>query len=177
MGYLAGDGVRQQFTQKERDIETGLDFFEAKYYDSVQGRFTNPDPLLASGISAQPHSWNRYSYCLNKPLNYVDPNGLIWQTRTTVKDNVSTTEYKWVWQDDPEEGWERVTDFWVDIVGADGQTVGLHLNPIDPRAYCRICSSLTQAGGCWVIKMITTTSTATNTRPVPKTDEEIAALT
>jgi hypothetical protein len=88
-----------------------------------------------SAISVEPQSWNRYSYCLNKPLRYVDPDGLIWQTRTTVKDNVSTTEYKWVWQDNPEEGWDAVTDFWVDVVGADGQTVGLRLNPSGPNSF------------------------------------------
>jgi RHS repeat-associated protein len=131
-GYT-GDTVRQQFTQKERDIETGLDYFGARYYGSTLGRFTSPDPVLSSGKSLQPQSWNRYSYCLNDPLKYVDPNGLIWQMQTTVKDNVSTTTYKWVWQDDPEEDWERVTDFHPDVVGPDGRIVGLHLNPNGPK--------------------------------------------
>ena len=45
MGHVAGDGVRrQQFTSKERDIETGLDYFLARYYSSPQGRFTSIDP-------------------------------------------------------------------------------------------------------------------------------------
>jgi RHS repeat-associated protein len=35
--------VRQHFTSKERDIETGLDYFLARYYSSVQGRFISPD--------------------------------------------------------------------------------------------------------------------------------------
>src|SRR5947209_139702 len=96
LGYTGADGARQKFTQKERDNETGLDFFEARYYASTQGRFTAPDPLLSSGLPAEPASWNRYVYCLNAPLKYLDPNGLIWQTRTTVKDNVSITEYLWV---------------------------------------------------------------------------------
>ena len=43
LGYTAGDGVRQQFTAKERDVETGLDYFLARYYSSVQGRFASPD--------------------------------------------------------------------------------------------------------------------------------------
>jgi len=45
MGYVAGDGVRQQFTQKERDVETGLDYFGARHYVNSQGRFTSIDPL------------------------------------------------------------------------------------------------------------------------------------
>jgi RHS repeat-associated protein len=77
-GYGAADGVRQKFTSKERDNETNLDFFEARYYGSTQGRFTSPDPMLSSGKPAEPQSWNRYAYVLNNPLVYVDPSGLIW---------------------------------------------------------------------------------------------------
>jgi RHS repeat-associated protein len=73
-GYAA-DGVRQQFTSKERDSETGLDYFSARYYASMQGRFTSADPLLASGRPANPQSWNRYSYVLNNPVRLTDPTG------------------------------------------------------------------------------------------------------
>jgi hypothetical protein len=37
--------ARQVFTGKERDAETGLDFFGARYYSGAQGRFTSPDPF------------------------------------------------------------------------------------------------------------------------------------
>ena len=60
-GYLSGDDVRQQFTAKERDVETGLDYFEARYYASTQGRFTSVDPLLAIAKRRNPQSWNRYT--------------------------------------------------------------------------------------------------------------------
>jgi RHS repeat-associated protein len=76
MGYVSGDGVRQQFTSKERDMETGLDYFNARYYTSMQGRFTGSDPLMESGRASLPQSWNRYSYVLNNPLSLIDPNGL-----------------------------------------------------------------------------------------------------
>lgn len=75
-GYSASDGVRQQFTQKERDNETGLDYFGARYFASAQGRFISPDPLLASGTVESPESWNRYSYAFNNPLKWVDPTGM-----------------------------------------------------------------------------------------------------
>ncbi len=75
-GYGVTDGVRQKFTQKERDNETGLDYFLARYYASGQGRFTSADPLMASGRAANPQTWNRYAYVLNNPLHFVDPNGL-----------------------------------------------------------------------------------------------------
>jgi RHS repeat-associated protein len=63
-------------TQKERDVETGLDYFGERYYASTQGRFVSVDPLGASAIVSDPQSFNRYTYVLNNPLKYVDPDGL-----------------------------------------------------------------------------------------------------
>ena len=65
-----------RFTGKERDAETGLDFFLARYYSGAQGRFTSPDPFLASGRPEDPQSWNRYAYARNNPLAYIDPTGM-----------------------------------------------------------------------------------------------------
>jgi RHS repeat-associated protein len=76
VGYASGDTARQKFTQKERDIETGLDYFGARYFASAQGRFTTADPLMSSGTVENPQSWNRYSYVLNHPLELTDPLGL-----------------------------------------------------------------------------------------------------
>jgi len=75
LGY-GGDSVRQKFTGYEHDNETGLDFAQARYFASVQGRFTSTDPLLSSGRPDNPQTWNRYSYSLNNPLLYVDPSGM-----------------------------------------------------------------------------------------------------
>lgn len=74
--YGVGDGVRQKFTGYERDEETGLDFAEARYYYNNHGRFTAVDPLLASGKSADPQTFNRYAYTMNRPLILTDPTGL-----------------------------------------------------------------------------------------------------
>ena len=77
LGYTVGDGVRQQFTLKERDLETGLDFFEARYYANVQGRFTSPDPLFfQKEMMLDPQRFNLYAYVRNNPLKLVDPKGL-----------------------------------------------------------------------------------------------------
>jgi RHS repeat-associated protein len=70
------DDVAQKFTGKERDAETGLDYFGARYMSSAQGRFTSPDPLLSSAHIAAPQSWNRYAYALNNPIRFTDPFGL-----------------------------------------------------------------------------------------------------
>jgi RHS repeat-associated protein len=71
------DLVSQKFTGKERDQETGLDFFGARYYGGAQGRFTSPDPGNVSGLNHMddPQSWNGYSYVRNNPLKLTDPDG------------------------------------------------------------------------------------------------------
>jgi len=74
-GYTA-DSVRQKFTLKERDIETGLDYFGARYYGSTQGRFTSVDPMLVDQKRMlDPQRMNAYSYAVNNPVRYVDPDG------------------------------------------------------------------------------------------------------
>ena len=75
LGY-GGDGVRQRFTQYERDAEIGLDFAGARFYASTQGRFTSIDPLMASAAPANPQTFNRYSYVSNSPLTQIDPTGM-----------------------------------------------------------------------------------------------------
>ena len=76
--------VWQQFTEKERDIETGLDFFGATYYANIQGRFTGADPYsvnldrqetggrqeeaLFTKYLIQPQHWNQYAYTLSNPI-------------------------------------------------------------------------------------------------------------
>ena len=93
-GYAGPEiGVRQAFTGKERDAETGLDFFESRYYSSAQGRFTSPDEFKGGFLDAfsgqaafqpgplpyadlnDPQTLNKYAYVRNNPLRYTDPNG------------------------------------------------------------------------------------------------------
>ena len=79
-GYTADltDGPAQKFTGKERDTESGLDYFGARYFGGAGGRFTSVDPENAGADPADPQSWNGYSYVLNMPLNLVDPTGEQW---------------------------------------------------------------------------------------------------
>jgi RHS repeat-associated protein len=92
LGYGA-DSTRQKFTSKERDAETGLDYFIARYYSSLQGRFTSPDEFtggpdelfyFAEAASdnptfyvdlTNPQSLNKYQYTYNNPLRYTDQDG------------------------------------------------------------------------------------------------------
>jgi RHS repeat-associated protein len=72
---------------KERDAETGLDYFGARYMSAAQGRFTSPDRPFADQNPLDPQSWNLYSYARNNPLKFVDPTGeAIQLTGTTEED-------------------------------------------------------------------------------------------
>ncbi|MCW5950067.1 MAG: RHS repeat-associated core domain-containing protein [Pyrinomonadaceae bacterium] len=86
LGYQPDD-VRQKFTGYERDIESELDFAQARYYNSQHGRFTSPDDFLNDTRREDPASWNLYAYVRNNPLNATDPSGEILQLlQTTDKD-------------------------------------------------------------------------------------------
>lgn len=73
---VSGDtATGHKFTGKERDAESGLDDFDARYYGSSLGRFMTPDEPLEDQHTSDPQSWNLYSYVRNNPLRYTDPTG------------------------------------------------------------------------------------------------------
>ena len=67
-------------TGKERDLESGNDYFGARYYASTMGRFMSPDwsakeePVPYATMN-DPQSLNLYAYVRNNPLRGVDPDG------------------------------------------------------------------------------------------------------
>jgi len=90
--------VLKQFTGKERDAESGLDWFAGppnasndpdsndgqqvasifttgRYYGSALGRFTSADIPLWDQDPTDPQSWNLYGYVRNNPLVNIDPSG------------------------------------------------------------------------------------------------------
>ncbi len=71
----AGGAVKQQFTGQERDAESSLDYFGARYYSARLGRFIGPDEPLVDQFASAPQSWNLYSYVRNNPLRFLDPTG------------------------------------------------------------------------------------------------------
>jgi RHS repeat-associated protein len=65
-----------KFTGKERDSESGLDDFGARYYSSSMARFTAADPHLTdSQRMHDPQQLNMYSYARNNPLRFGDDDG------------------------------------------------------------------------------------------------------
>jgi RHS repeat-associated protein len=78
------DATEQHFTGKERDSESGLDYFGARYMSSSMGRFMSPDPSgLYYADPRNPQSLNLYTYGLNNPLSNIDPTGLTCQTNSS----------------------------------------------------------------------------------------------
>ncbi len=76
----AGDPNHYKFTGKERDSESGLDMFGARYYGSSLGRFMTPDwaekpTAVPYAMFGNPQSLNLYSYVNNNPTTTRDPDG------------------------------------------------------------------------------------------------------
>jgi len=81
-GQVTPDGSnnRYKFTGKERDAESGLDYFGARYYASNMGRWMSPDwsakedPVPYAKLD-DPQTLNLYGYVRNNPLSMADPDG------------------------------------------------------------------------------------------------------
>jgi len=72
------NGARSRCPGKERDAESGNDYFGARYYASSMGRFMSPDPGWFMAVDpTNPQSLNLYAYALNNPLRFIDPSGMI----------------------------------------------------------------------------------------------------
>ncbi len=81
--------LRHTYTGQEDDSETGLMYFGARYYDPVTGMFVSPDilsrqpdapqqfrePDLFVTAHSMPRMLNRFAYCGNNPMRYVDETG------------------------------------------------------------------------------------------------------
>ncbi|MCF8379912.1 MAG: hypothetical protein K9H49_10070, partial [Bacteroidales bacterium] len=65
------------YTGHEHLTEFGLINMNGRVYDPVIGRFLSPDPFVQ--VPGQVDGYNRYAYCLNNPLRYVDPSGYIFE--------------------------------------------------------------------------------------------------
>jgi len=84
------------FASKERDRETGLDHFGARYLSGVPARFKSPDPAAYQLQESQ--TPDRCSYVNNNPLKHVDPTGreaqyVVDEMNSTIMIHATTTIY------------------------------------------------------------------------------------
>jgi RHS repeat-associated protein len=101
-----GDPSTRHFTGKERDTETGLDYFGARYYSNGMGRFITPD-WAAKPISVpyadfgDPQSLNLYGYVRGRPTMRFDSDG---------HQSSAATGTGWLCLDCPRAGFEIITN-------------------------------------------------------------------
>src|SRR5713226_3117723 len=73
--YSSGTTTKWQFTSYERDTESGMDYATARFYINRFGRFYSPDPI--SGSQANPQTLNLFTYVVDDPIDYADPDGTL----------------------------------------------------------------------------------------------------
>src|SRR3989339_1344732 len=66
----------RKYTGQILDDNTGLYYYNARYYDPQLGTFLTPDIFIQNLYD--PQSLNRYAYCRNNPIIYADPDGHFW---------------------------------------------------------------------------------------------------
>src|SRR5262249_17584986 len=72
-----GDPNTYKFSGKERDSESGLDNFGARYNTSSLGRFMTTDPIhIMKQKVLDPQQWNMYAFVRNNPSSFTDPTGM-----------------------------------------------------------------------------------------------------
>lgn len=75
-GYSADRATRQGYALTEDDSSSGLQTALWRNLETKAAKWTRPDPYFGSLRRSNPQSFNRYSYVLNDPINFVDPSGL-----------------------------------------------------------------------------------------------------
>ena len=105
--------VSRQFTGQIKDDETGLYYYNARYYDPELGRFIQADTLIPD--LSNPQSYNRYSYVRNNPLRYTDPDG-----HGPIADapfNADTLKSSYQLMTMPDTGWNKAWEIPVGVIG------------------------------------------------------------
>jgi RHS repeat-associated protein len=71
--YVNTFGVTSGFTGHFEREDSGLIYMQARHYDPLLGRFSQPDSLIPN--PTRPSGWSRYTYVDNDPVNWTDPSG------------------------------------------------------------------------------------------------------
>jgi RHS repeat-associated protein len=121
-----------KFTGKERDTESGNDYFGARYYASSMGRMLSPDPSqLFYADPTNPQSLNLYSYAQNNPLKNIDPTGLDCATQNA--DN--TVSYNAGDCENGSQGGDANKEYYIDCDGCTSGAAGATLDSATGALY------------------------------------------
>ena len=117
---------RHIFTGKEHDVNTGLVYFGARYYDPEVGRFISQDPYL--GKENTPPSLHRYQYAYSNPTVYIDLEGYFPTTATSFA--AASGQYQW---DQPNQAQAPDDSYSIESVPLVPGSSEVHLNgePMD----------------------------------------------
>jgi RHS repeat-associated protein len=123
---------RYGYTGRELDLESGLDYYRARYYDSAVGRFVSVDPM---GFGAG--DTNLYRYVGNSSTNATDPSGMI----------------SW---NDVQQGWnnltqsaQKITKFWGDAAADAGTSVSQGISQVRLPSLNQIGQGFNNFGRSW----------------------------
>ena len=73
LSHTGTNATKHLYTRQEKDTETNLYYYGARYYDLNLARFVQPDTYVSNIYN--PQDLNAYSYVQNNPLKYTDPTG------------------------------------------------------------------------------------------------------
>src|SRR5690554_1770839 len=123
---------RYDFNAKEHQPELGLNWhdYHARNYDAALGRWMNVDPLADATKNI---TYSPYSYSINNPITYIDPDGRCWQKagdEYVPCDNAeigstTTGAFGYDWTMTESNGWQLTN-------GAVPSTVNYQYNYIEP---------------------------------------------
>ena len=117
---------RFKFTGKERDSETGYDYFGARYYWSTLGYWLSVDPLAGKYPNISP-----YAYCHWNPIGFVDPDGE--DSRMVIYGNTINISAKYYAQSKDMRSLQQAIGFWnnqegLKYVDKNGTTYSVHFD-------------------------------------------------
>jgi RHS repeat-associated protein len=117
-----------RFTGQEFDPEYHLYNYNARLYDPIMSRFITPDTIVPDPYN--PQSLNRYTYCLNNPLTYIDPSGHTSMTYDEWLAYMAMAQQAYsLYQVWPQMGGIMLHDF---LMGFDSFQTGFEVAAVDP---------------------------------------------
>ena len=104
--FVNNDSNRYKFIGKERDSETQLDYFGARYYSNGLARFLNADwdakpAAVPYAVLGDPQSLNLYTYVRNTPTTAMDPDGHCSSTFCQIAAGIAIGVGKFAWNNSP----------------------------------------------------------------------------